>query len=110
MEKRENADPNWAPREKPEIRENAGQASNPALELINANPRVFAQRGSVGATWRNYQGHPLGPYYRLRYWQQGRLWQLYLGREGPRVQAVRDRLAELHQAHARHRMDDNAIS
>jgi hypothetical protein len=110
IEKPENGNRSRPPREKPEIREDSGKASNPALELINANPRVFAQRGSVGATWRDYQGHALGPYYRLRYWQQGQLRQLYLGREGPRVQAVRDRLAELHQAHARHKMDDPAIS
>jgi hypothetical protein len=30
--------------------------------------------------------------------------QVYLGREGPQVQAVRDRVNELHQAFARYRL------
>jgi hypothetical protein len=34
---------------------------------------------------------------------------VYLGREGPRVQAVRDRLAELHAVLAQRRMYDKMV-
>jgi hypothetical protein len=83
---------------------NGGQAAHPALDLINSNLRKFSHGGAVVATWHHYRGHKLGPYYNFRYREEGRVRQVYLGREGPQVQAVRDRVTELHQALARYRL------
>jgi hypothetical protein len=88
---------------------NGGQPANPALELINADLRKFIHSGAVVARWRHARGNKLGPYYHFRYREHGRVREVYLGREGPPVQAVRDRLAELHQALARHRMIDREM-
>ena len=93
----------------PEGRTSADPNSNPALALVNAHPRKFAHGGLVAATWKYYKGRKLGPYYRLQFRVQGRTRHVYLGREGPRVQAVRERLAELHAVLARRRMYDKMV-
>jgi len=95
--------------ETPESPKGGDPNSNPALALVNTYPRKFAHGGAIITTWRNYKGRKLGPYYRLRFRAQGRIREVYLGREGPRVQAVRDRLAELHAALARRRMYDKMV-
>jgi hypothetical protein len=104
----ENSPPDEKP-QTPEGRKSAGPNPNPALALLNAHPRKFANVGLVVPTWKYYKGRKLGPYYRLQFRLQGRTRHVYLGREGPRVQAVRERLAELHAVLARRRMYDKMV-
>ena len=68
-----------------------------ALQLLEANPRLFAQQGSVVATWRKYGEKKLGPYWRLVYREEGRQRTVYLGRFGTLVRLVRARLRHLQQ-------------
>ena len=67
---------------------------HPAIQLIQSDPERFAAQGSIIATWRTYRGRRLGPYYRLT-WREGhRQRSLYLGRDGPLVDQVRELLNE----------------
>ena len=60
----------------------------------------LARQGSIASTWRRSKGRRLGPYYRLDVRDDGgRKCALYLGREGPLVDAVRARLAQLQHPH-----------
>ena len=68
-----------------------------ALQLLEANPRLFAQQGSVVATWRRYGEKKLGPYWRLVYREGGKQRAVYLGRFGTLVRMVRARLRRLQQ-------------
>jgi hypothetical protein len=70
---------------------------HPALAQIEADPAWFARHGVVVAKWRYHGGRKLGPYFALIYRQAGRQRAYYLGREGPLVHAVRQRLAELRE-------------
>jgi hypothetical protein len=63
-----------------------------ALDLIAARPELFARQGSVSASWRRRAQKTYGPYYRLRYREGGVSRSLYLGRQGPLVDHVRERL------------------
>ncbi len=40
---------------------------------------LFSRQGTVIATWRDYHGRKLGPYYRLAWRDSGRQCSLYLG-------------------------------
>jgi len=71
------------------------------LDLIQAQPGLFARQGRVVATWRRRGPRKLGPYYELRFRQSGRCRGIYLGRDGPRVQQVRDLLDQLQQPRRR---------
>jgi hypothetical protein len=93
----------------PENSEGGDHNASRALALLNAHPRKFAHGGAVIATWRYYHGQKRGPYYRLRFRAQGRIRGIYLGRESPQVQAVRARLAELHQVLAQRRTCEKLI-
>jgi hypothetical protein len=64
-----------------------------ALKLIAGRPARVAWPGSLVATWRNYRGRRLGPYYYFRYRAAGRRNSIYLGGEGPSVERVRQELA-----------------
>ncbi len=66
-----------------------------ALDLIAARPELFARQGSVAASWRRVGPKKYGPYYRLRYRDGGVSRSLYLGRQGPLVDCVRERLRTL---------------
>jgi hypothetical protein len=65
---------------------------------ILANPILFTKQGSIFATWRKHGNSRLGPYYRLRYFDNGRRRSIYLGRDEQLVQEARDLLARL-QSH-----------
>jgi hypothetical protein len=73
------------------------QLDHPALLLIAARPDLFARQGHVAATWRrrNALNKAFGPYYQLRYRQDGRQRAVYLGRDGQLVQKVRQELQKL---------------
>ncbi len=71
------------------------QPLHPALARIAAQPQIFARQGAVVATWRAYRDRTSGPYYELSYRDGRRQMSVYLGREGPLVEQVRQMLAEL---------------
>jgi hypothetical protein len=79
-----------------EIQQPVEQLDHPATTLIAACPKRFARQGSVSVTWRRRMGKTFGPYYRLSYREKGRQRAVYLGREGPVVQRVRQMLDALH--------------
>jgi hypothetical protein len=79
-----------------EIQQPVEQLDHPATALITARPNLFARQGSVSVTWRRRSGKTFGPYYRLSYRENGRQCAVYLGREGPVVQRVRQMLDALH--------------
>lgn len=56
---------------------------------------LFRRQGFVVATWRRRGAKNYGPYYRLSYRERGRQCSIYLGREGPLVEGVREGLAGL---------------
>ena len=56
---------------------------------------LFSRQGTVIATWRDYQGRKLGPYYRLAWREEGRQCSLYLGASEELAQSVRQLLATL---------------
>ena len=66
-----------------------------ALRLIASQPALFRRQGSVAASWREYRGRKLGPYYRLAYRHGGRQCSVYLGRAGKLVEQVRAALRRL---------------
>ncbi len=66
-----------------------------ALDLIAARPELFARQGSVCASWRRVGPKTYGPYYCLRYRDGGVSRSLYLGRQTPLVECVRERLRTL---------------
>jgi hypothetical protein len=63
--------------------------------LLAAHPALFARQGAVVPCWRGADGTRRGPYYSLRYRQEGRQRSLYLGASTARAAAVRRLLAEL---------------
>ena len=69
------------------------QTSHRALDLIASNAALFARQGAVVASWRDYRGRKLGPYYRLAYREDGRQRSVYLGCCARLVERVRQALA-----------------
>jgi hypothetical protein len=78
------------------------QQTHPALDLLAARPEIFAQQGSVDASWRRRANKTYGPYYRLRYRDGRSSRSVYLGPAGPLVDRVRHVLQSL-QTPLRHR-------
>ena len=64
-----------------------------ALALIAARPDIFARQGYVAAGYRRRGGKTFGPYYSLRYRENGQQRSIYLGRQRERVEQVRRALA-----------------
>jgi hypothetical protein len=56
---------------------------------------ALSRQGYVVESWRQYRGRRLGPYYRLRYRERGRMRSVYLGRDAVLAEEVRGRLSEL---------------
>ncbi len=80
------------------------QLTHPALALIRANPAMFSRQGTVVPGWRR-RGHlRMGPYYRLCYRDGRRVRSIYLGRDGPLLEQVRQALAAV-QGPWQHRRD-----
>jgi hypothetical protein len=79
---------------------------HPAIVLIAAHAGLFSRQGSVNPTWRYRNGVKLGPYYRLNYRQDGRQRAVYLGREGPLVQRIRQMLSTLQKPLRQNRLYD----
>jgi len=71
----------------------ACQIAHPALALIGSSPQTFARQGAVVASWREYRGRRLGPYFRLAWRDQGRQRSVYLGCCRALVDQVRQALA-----------------
>ena len=88
------------------------QTAHRALDLIASQAGLFARQGAVVATWRDYRGRKLGPYYRLAYRENGRQRSVYLGRCPTLVARVREALAAvqapLRQSRALRRMKTQA--
>ena len=63
--------------------------------LLQRLPELFRRQGAVVATSRRAGGRVLGPYYSLRYREQGRQRSLYLGRCFELASVVRRMLARL---------------
>lgn len=59
-----------------------------------ARPDLFRSQGSIVAGWRMSAGKRLGPYYSLRYREEGRQCSHYLGGSILLVDAVRRLLAD----------------
>jgi len=62
---------------------------------ILARPALFAQQGTIVATWRKHGNFRLGPYFRLKYYDGGVQRSIYLGRSQELAQEVRRLLADL---------------
>ena len=62
---------------------------------LAAQPAVFAAQGAVVATWREYRGRRLGPYFQVAYRRGGRQRSIYLGRCEELARRVRELLARL---------------
>jgi hypothetical protein len=71
------------------------QLVHPAVALLAAQPGLFAQQGSIGAYWRRRGPKTYGPYYRLRYRDGQSSRTIYLGRQSPLVDHVRQTLQTL---------------
>jgi hypothetical protein len=69
------------------------QRPHRALALIRAQPALFVRHGAVITDWKHRGARRLGPYYRLRYRDGRRVRSIYLGRDGPLVDQVRQALA-----------------
>jgi hypothetical protein len=65
--------------------------------LLKAHSALFANQGTVAATWRTYRGKRLGPYFQLTYRDRGRQLWFYLGRSQELARRVKDLLAKLHR-------------
>ena len=79
-----------------EKRESARQVRHRALDLIAAQPAIFGRQGALVATQGREKGRMFEPYYHLYFREGARQRSIYLGREGPVVDAVRAELARLH--------------
>ena len=64
-------------------------------DFVGARAGAFSRQGVVVATWREYEGRRLGPYYRLAWREEGRQRSLYLGCSTWVVEKVRELLAGL---------------
>lgn len=73
--------------------------THPALHLLQSEPQRFARQGAVVTAWRTYRGRRLGPYYRLAYREGSRQRSIYLGRQSPLVDKVRNLLGVLQAKH-----------
>jgi|WetSurMetagenome_2_1015567.scaffolds.fasta_scaffold360251_2 hypothetical protein len=62
---------------------------------ILAKSALFAQQGAIFATWRKHGNTRLGPYFKLKYFENGRRRSIYLGRSEEIVQQVRRLLAKI---------------
>jgi hypothetical protein len=80
--------------------------NHPAIVLVDAKPEFFARHGSITATWRRRGQKTFGPYYRLSYRDGPRQAAIYLGREGPLVALVRQRLERLRAPYRKARLFD----
>jgi hypothetical protein len=70
---------------------------------ILARRELFGRCGTVTASWRRYDGHRLGPYYRLDYRDGARHRSIYLGKCPEVAEKVRELLAELQEPMRRQR-------
>jgi hypothetical protein len=65
--------------------------------LVARRARIFFRQGAVVASWRQWAGRRLGPYYRLAYREQGRQRSIYLGKSESLAEKVRQLLAAVQQ-------------
>ena len=62
---------------------------------ILATPSLFAVQGAVIEYWREYNNRRLGPYFQLKYYENGIQRYIYIGRSEPLAAKVRQLLAGL---------------
>jgi hypothetical protein len=67
---------------------------------------LLATQGAVFATWRKHGNSRLGPYYRLRYYENGARRTIYLGRNEELAKAVRRLLFDLQYPRISRRLRD----
>jgi hypothetical protein len=72
-------------------------------QLLAAS-ELLADHGCVIATWRNYGNMRMGPYYRVRYYDNGARRSIYLGRSEELAQVVRNLLIKLQYARSTRRL------
>lgn len=63
-------------------------------DLVGARRDIFSRQGSVVATKRTYGGRSLGPFYSLRFRDEGRQRAVYLGRSQVLAGRVESLLSE----------------
>ena len=73
------------------------QRVDQVCEFVQSHLGVFSRQGAIVATWREYQGRKLGPYYRLAWREEGRQRSRYLGCSTWVVEKVRELLARVQQ-------------
>jgi hypothetical protein len=73
------------------------QRTDQTLALIDSQPQVFARQGAVVETWRTRGGRRFGPYFELRYREDGYQKRVYLGADGEAAQRVREHLTQRHE-------------
>lgn len=78
-------------------------------EIIRQRCTTMARQGTVVSTWRTYQGHLLGPYYRLAWREDGRQRSAYLGRSPELARAVQQVLDNLQRPLRHERRTEEAI-
>jgi hypothetical protein len=71
---------------------------------ILAISALLAHQGSICSTWRKRGNMRFGPYYRLRYFENGRRRSIYLGQSEDLVQKVRLLLSDLQFNRISHRL------
>jgi hypothetical protein len=74
---------------------------------ILAASALLATQGAVIATWRKRGNSQLGPYYRLRYYENRTRRSIYLGRSEELAQAVRRLLFDLQYTRISRRLRNN---
>jgi hypothetical protein len=80
---------------KVENRDSGAQKREAVMQWLADHGTALRRRGYVVQTWREYCGRRLGPYYRLRYREQGRERSVYLGRDAALAEDVHRRLRDM---------------
>jgi hypothetical protein len=68
---------------------------NRIMTQLRAASELLAGQGAIVAEWRKHKKTLTGPYYRVRFFENGVRRSIYLGRDEALVRAVRRFLAEL---------------
>jgi hypothetical protein len=91
--------PSSAPPPNPENSQSVDQNLPPRwkriFKFLDKCRSLLASQGSIVASWRNYRGQRLGPYYRLAYRKNGQQCSIYLGNCLGLVERVRDALEDI---------------
>jgi hypothetical protein len=78
-----------------EISKSVDQKREATLRFLSDHAEFLSQQGSVQASWRHYNEHALGPFFRLQYRAAGRQRCLYLGGDRTLASEVQAILREM---------------